>query len=84
MILVKDITAKFDRCLNLQECALTQENLAASGAESLYQTLSHLHSKKTGPTAVGAAVAPCCAVQLAPLLVRTSALAGMPAHGIRN
>ena len=30
-----------------------------------------------------AAVAPGCAVQLAPLLVRTSASAGMLAHGIR-
>ena len=88
MILVKDITADPGRCLYLQE------NLAASGAESLHQTLGRLHSQKLARpqqwAAVErarpqqwAAVAPCCAVQLAPLIVRTSASAGMVAHGIR-
>ena len=38
-----DITADLDRCLYLQERALTQENLTASGAESFHQTLSRLH-----------------------------------------
>ena len=84
MILVKDVTADLDRRLYHQECALSQENLAVFGAESLHQ-LSITSTIKCVPNRpqTWAAAAPCCAVQLAPLIVRTSASAGMLAHGIR-
>ena len=67
MILVKDVTADLDRRLYHQECALSQENLAVFGAESLHQ-LSATSTIKCGPDRLQtwAAAAPCCAVQLAP------------------